>query len=69
MGFVPLHHQYYEGATTSCFPFRRLSFPSVGDTVSRADHFVSCHHAPPKASLHDGAWGLELFIPLSPPVF
>ena len=52
MGFVPLYHWYYEGATTSCFPSRRLSFPSGGDTVSRADRFVSCHYAPPQMSLH-----------------
>ncbi len=31
-GPVPRLHQYYEGATTSCRPSRRASFPSLGDT-------------------------------------
>ncbi len=31
-GPVPRLHQYYEGAATSCRPFRRTSFPSFGGT-------------------------------------
>ena len=31
-GPVPRLHQYYEGATTSCRPSRRTSFPSLGGT-------------------------------------
>jgi hypothetical protein len=31
-GPVPRLHQYYEGATTSCRPSRRTSFPSFGGT-------------------------------------
>ena len=31
-GPVPRRHQYYEGATTSCRPSRRTSFPSLGGT-------------------------------------
>ena len=68
MGFVPLYHRYYEGATTSCFPFRRLSFPSVGDTsLALIVLFRAITHLLKR--LRADAWGLELFIPLSPPVF
>src|ERR1700730_10659012 len=32
-GPVPALHRYYQGATTSCRPFRRASFPSLGGTT------------------------------------
>src|SRR5947209_17533827 len=32
-GPVPALRRYYQGATTSCRPSRRTSFPSLGDTT------------------------------------
>jgi len=32
LGRVPPLHRYYEDAKPSCHPFRRTSFPSLGDT-------------------------------------
>jgi len=39
---VPRFPRYYQGAMTSCRPFRRASFPSLGDATPA---LVFCPHA------------------------
>ena len=48
-GPVPRRHQYYEGATTSCRPSHRTSFPSFGGTpVALVEFAPRRTSAPPK---------------------
>jgi hypothetical protein len=48
---VPRLPRYYQGAMTSCRPFRRASFPSLGDTTRSARVSLARGRTPPRAGL------------------
>jgi hypothetical protein len=48
---VPRFPRYYQGAMTSCRPFRRASFPSLGDTTRSARVSPARGRALPRAGL------------------
>ena len=56
---VPRLPRYYQGAMTSCRPFRRASFPSLGDTTRSARVSPARGRALPRAVFRSWSPGIS----------